>query len=117
MKMMVTLHVFVSTECSNNAQVPYEGERIIRANAAYKCSWVLTVPENYTVKLTITQKNVGSVGNTNCAIDYIQVISKGHVAALYRKLIYMYVLKSTISRRRAENENHSTECFRDTRHY
>lgn len=60
-------------ECSNNAQVPYEGDRVIRASHAYTCSWILTVPQNYTVRLTITQKNVHSVGNTNCANDHIQV--------------------------------------------
>lgn len=59
-------------ECSSDAQVPYDGDRTIRANGAYTCSWVITVPENYTVKFTKTQKNVGSVGNTNCVSDYIQ---------------------------------------------
>lgn len=59
-------------ECSSNALVPYD-DRVIRASDAFTCSWVITVPENYTVQLTITQKNVGSVGNTNCANDYIQI--------------------------------------------
>lgn len=60
-------------ECSSNAPVPYDGDRVIRASEAFTCSWVITVPENYTVRLTITQKNVGSTGNTNCANDYIQI--------------------------------------------
>lgn len=71
-----TLHrkVFYFTDCSSNAQVPYDGDRIIQASAAYTCSWVITVPENYTVKLTISKNNVASVGNTNCVNDYVQVI-------------------------------------------
>ncbi|KAL9985300.1 hypothetical protein ACROYT_G007688 [Oculina patagonica] len=64
---------FLAFECSNNAQVPYDGDRVIRASDAFTCSWVITIPENYTVELTITQKNVGSIGNTNCANDYIQI--------------------------------------------
>ena len=66
--------VFYFTECSSNAQVPYDGDRIIQASAAYTCSWVITVPENYTVKLTISKNNVASVGNTNCVNDYVKVI-------------------------------------------
>lgn len=59
-------------DCSSNAQVPYDGDRIIQASAAYTCSWVITVPENYTVKLTISKNNFASVGNTNCVNDYVQ---------------------------------------------
>jgi len=33
----------------------------------------MQVPTNYTVKLIISEKNVGSSGNTNCNNDYIQV--------------------------------------------
>ena len=67
------LEIDLFAECSSNAPVPYGGDRVIRASDAFTCSWVITVPENYTVRLTITQKNVGSTGNTNCANDYIQV--------------------------------------------
>ena len=79
-----------TTECSSDAQVPYDGDRTIRANGAYTCSWVITVPENYTVKFTKTQKNVGSVGNTNCVSDYIQVIISLviFIALLYKRRMY-----------------------------
>ena len=85
-----TLHrkVFYFTDCSSNAQVPYDGDRIIQASAAYTCSWVITVPENYTVKLTISKNNVASVGNTNCVNDYVQVIIATYVliAMLYKRM-------------------------------
>ena len=72
-EVLTFLEIDLFAECSNNAPVPNDGDRVIRASEAFTCSWVITVPENYTVRLTITQKNVGSIGNTNCANDYIQV--------------------------------------------
>ena len=61
-------------ECSSNAPLSYDGnQRDFRASGVFTCSWVLTVPENYTVKLTITRMNVDSGGNVNCANDYLQV--------------------------------------------
>lgn len=74
-------------ECSSNAQVPYDGDRIIQASAAYTCSWVITVPENYTVKLTISKNNVASVGNTNCVNDYVQIRDGGsNTSTLLKKM-------------------------------
>ena len=60
-------------ECSNNALLPYDGNRVFQATGALTCSWVIAVPGNYSVKLTIKQKNVDSIGNTNCNNDYLQV--------------------------------------------
>lgn len=63
-------------ECSSNAPLSYEGNhRDFRASGVFTCSWVLTVPENYTVKLTITQMNVDSGGNFNCTNDHLQVFA------------------------------------------
>ena len=72
-EVLTFLEIDLFAECSSNAPVPYDGERVIRASDAFTCSWVITVPENYTILQSITQKNVGSTGNTNCANDYIQV--------------------------------------------
>lgn len=71
--MLTDIQHDVFSECSSSAQVPYDGDRVIRASDVSTCSWVITVPDNYTVKLTITQKSVGSSGNTNYSNDYIQV--------------------------------------------
>lgn len=60
-------------ECSNNALLPYDGNRVFQASGALTCSWVIAVPGNYSVKLTIKQKNVDSIGNTNCNNDYLQI--------------------------------------------
>lgn len=68
------MRCLLSFECSSNAPLSYEGNhRDFRASGVLTCSWVLTVPENYTVKLTITQMNVDSGGNFNCFNDYLQI--------------------------------------------
>lgn len=75
----IEMKCLLSFECSSNAPLISDGNlRVFRASGALTCSWVLIVPENYTVKLTITQMNVDSGGNLNCANDYLQIRDGGN---------------------------------------
>ncbi|XP_068744454.1 CUB domain-containing protein 2-like [Montipora capricornis] len=75
----IEMKCLLSFECSSNAPLIHDGNlRVFRASGALTCSWVLIVPENYTVKLTITQMNVDSGGNLNCGNDYLQIRDGGN---------------------------------------